>query len=321
MILQKRLLSIAVLLCCSLILSAQVSFKGKSDVNEEEFILFKNTITLFTLQYKDYTELEKFNEAIGKTWTVTPFLIIKPEELGKYAGKPGYSIFTYNGYLQSVGNTTVIRFFYSLSMPYFKKNGKQGDDITLGEIIIYPDNKTLFTALGNPFSFKGAKKREQEMISFLYNDAILYNWSPGMLKGYLKQLNDGILSRKERKVTFEIEDKSKLALLRKDTLYVPDYVKIKFNMFTMSEKVDEDKDQDLSEAYNYPVKFVPVKTLNELILRKDSNINYLVFTKSTTDKFISIYNSRSNELLYQNYTPISYNFKNSDLVKVKRLVK
>jgi len=321
MISTKKLLTVAVCLCYSLILSAQVTFKGKGDINDEEFSKFKNTITLFTLQYKDYTELEKFNEAIRTTWTVTPFLIIKPEELGKYIGKPGYSHFTFNGYMQSLGNTTVIRFFYALSMSYFKKSGKQGDDVTLGEITVYPDNKTLFTAIGNPFNFKGAKKREEEMISFLYNNALLYNWSPGMLKGYLKQLNEGILSRKERKMFFEMEDKTRLASLAKDTLYVPDYVKVRFNMFTMSEKVDEGKDQDLSEAYNYPIKFVPVKTLNELILKKGSNINYLVFTKSSSDKFISIYNSYSNEMLYQNYTPISYNFKNSDLGKIKRLIK
>ncbi|QIL38936.1 hypothetical protein G7074_06355 [Pedobacter sp. HDW13] len=317
----KKLLIIAVCLCYSLSLAAQVTFKGKSDINDEELKTFKNTITLFTLQYKDYTELENFNEAIKTTWTVTPFLIIKPEELGKYIGKPGYSLFTFNGYIQSSGNTTVIRFFYSLTMPYFKKNGKQGDDINLGDITVYPDNKTLFAAIGNPFSFKGAKKREEEMISFLYNNALLYNWSPGMLKGYLKQLNEGIISRKERKMFFEMEDKTKLTSLAKDTLYVPDYVKIKFNMFTMSEKVDEDKDQDLSEAYNYPVKFVPVKTLNELILKKGSNVNYLVFTKSSSDKFISIYNSYSSEMLYQNYTPISFNFKNSDLTKIRRLIK
>lgn len=321
MISTKKLLIVAVCLCYSLVLSAQVTFKGKGDINEEEFSTFKNTITLFTLQYKDYTELEKFNEAIKTTWTATPFLIIKPEELGKYIGKPGYSMFTFNGYKQSSGNTTVIRFFYSLSMPYFKKNGKQGDDITLGEITVYPDNKTLFAAVGNPFSFKSAKNREQEMISFLYNNALLYNWSPGMLKGYLKQLNEGILSRKERKMFFEMDDKAKLAALAKDTLYVPDYVKIKFNMFTMSETVEEGKDENLSEAYNYPIKFVPVKTLNELILRKGSNINYLVFTKSSSDKFISIYNSYTNDMLYQNYTPISYNFKNSDLGKIRRLIK
>ena len=317
----KKLLLIAVCLFYSLTIFAQVTFKGKGDINEEEFTTFKNTITLFTLQYKDYNELEKYNEAIRTTWNVTPFLIIKPDELSKYAGKPGYSFFDFNGYIQSVGNTTVVRFFYSLKMPYFKKSGKQGDDITLGEITVYPDNKTLFAAIGSPFSFKGAKRKAEEMISFLYNDAILYNWSPGMLKGYLKQLNNGILSRKERKLFFEMEEKTKLAALTKDTLYVPDYVKLRFNMFTASEKVDEEKGENLSEAYNYPIKFVPVKTLNELILKKGSNINYLVFTKSSSDKFISVYNSYSNEMLYQNYTPISYNFKNSDLNKLRKLIK
>lgn len=321
MISTKKLLATAVLLCYSFILTAQVTFQGKGDINDEEFAKFKNTITLFTLQYKDYTELENYNEAIRKTWTVTPFLIIKPDELGKYLGKPGYSVFTFNGYIQSNGHNVIIRFFYSLNMPHFKKNGKQGNDVLIGEITIYPDNKTLFTAVGNPFDFRGSKKRNEEMISFLYNDAILYNWSPGMLKGYLKQLNDGILSRKDRKMFFEVDDKSKLAHLAKDTLYIPDYVKIKYSMFTMSEKVDDDKDEDLSVAYTYPVKFVPVKTLNELILKKNSNINYLVFTKSSSDKFISIYNSRSNELLYQNYISLSFNFKNSDLGKIRRLIK
>lgn len=321
MFLIKKLLVITIFIMVSFSANSQVTFYPK-DVGEETMTTFKNTITLFSLQYKDYTELEKFNQAIASVWTITPFLIIKPEELDNYIQKRGYSYFSFNGFRQSNGKVTIVRFFYSLFLPTFKKNGKQGTAEELADVVIYPDNKVLYKAVGKPFSFGNTNENKTgDMISFLYNDANLYNWSPGMLKAYLKQINDGLLTKKNRKSTFEMEDKVKLASLLKDTLYVPEYVKIRFNMFTMAEKVDEEKDESLAEAYRFRIKFLSTKELNELILKKGSNINYLVYTKSSADKTVSIYNSATNELLYQTYSAISYNFNNGDLKKIRNLIK
>ncbi|TDG35397.1 hypothetical protein EZJ43_13950 [Pedobacter changchengzhani] len=316
----KKLIVIAIYIFSYFSSKSQVTFYPK-DAGEEKMATFKSTITLFSLQYKDYTELEKFNQAIASVWTITPFLIIKPDELSKYIDKPGYTYFAFSGFKETNGKTTVIRFFYALDLPTFKKNGKKGSNVNFGNVLIYPDDKTLYQTVGNTFKFGGSKTKDVDMITFLYTDAILYNWSPGVLRAYLKQINDGLLTKKNRKNTFEMENKMKLASLLKDTLYVPEYVKLRFSMFTMSEKVDEEKDESLAEAYKLPIKFVSTKELNELILKKGSNINYLVYTKSTTDKVVTIYNSASNELLYQAYSAISYNFNAKDLRKIRNLIK
>ncbi len=281
----------------------------------------KKTTTLFTLPYKEYTHIDDYNKAIQSVWTITPFKIIRPEEMEDYMGKGDYSFFSFGGYVTSsrsgaASDPSSMHISYDLWQPV--KGSKSKQDY-FARIIIYPDNQTFFTAMRNINRRKS--DYSAKMLSFIYNDAVLYNWGAGLLKGYLKKVNDHLSAKDERGPFSEETDKQSLSNLGSDTLYVPDYVFIKFNMFSGGEKKDEDvEEEDLKKAYPHPVRIVSGAELHDLILNSPRKINYLVYIKSSTDKYINVYSS-DGRMLYANYTPLSYNFKNKDLAKIAKFAR
>jgi len=281
---------------------------------------FKKTTTLFTLPFKDYDQVKVFEQAISAVWTITPFRVIRPDEMNEYLNKEGYSIFSFGGYLSQrqggLANPSNMHLAYDLWMPEQKKNGNIKQNY-FARILIYPDNQTFFAAMKNA----GKKNADysRQMISFIYNDAVIYNWGPGFLKGYLYTVNKRLSENEERGPYSEEEDEKALKLLKTDTLYVPEYVRVKYNPFTGAENEDEDKDSDeIKDAYPFPLKFVSDKELNDLILDKGRSVRYLVYTRSSTDKYINVFDSGSGRLLYARYGKLSYNFKNKDLAKLAK---
>lgn len=290
-------------------------------ISEDDLAALKKTTTLFTLPYKDYKQQQQFEEAIAAVWTITPFRIIKPDEMGQYIKQEGYSVFSFGGFMTTHGgsapSSSNMHLAYDLWLPEVKKNGNVKQQY-FARILIYPDNETFFTAMRN--SGRKGSDFSSKMLSFLYNDAVIYNWSAGLLKGYLKKVNDHLAKRDERGPFTEEEDKQALSALKRDTLYVPDYVRVKFNMFTGAETADDDADDDLKKAYPFPVKIVTKEQLDALLLQKDKSVKYLVYVKSSTDKYINVYDSGSGKMLYARYVKLSYNFKNKDLGKLAKVV-
>lgn len=291
-------------------------------ISKDEMAALKQATTLFTLPYKDYKQQQEFEEAIKSVWTITPFRIIKPDEMGQYMKQGGYAIFSFGGFMTTHGgsapSTTNMHLAYDLWMPEVKKNGNIKQHY-FSRILIYPDNETFFTAMRN----KGKRNDDfsAKMITYLYNDAIIYNWSAGLLSGYLKEVNDHLLQDDERGPFTEETDRKALSRLKNDTLYVPDYVNVKFNMFNGAEAADDDgADEDMKQAYPFPVKLVSSAKLNELILDRNKPIKYLVYVKSSTDKYINVYDSGTGGLLYARYVKLSYNFKNKDLGKLAKTI-
>ncbi|MFD2635974.1 hypothetical protein [Pedobacter mendelii] len=111
----KQYLIIAILIMTSAIAKAQVSYFGEEVSNSGKIEVLKKTTTLFTLQYADYAEKEKFAEAIKKTWTITPFKIIKPEELAGYDTLQNYSFFILTHLLKKQIQLPIIILFMNLN--------------------------------------------------------------------------------------------------------------------------------------------------------------------------------------------------------------
>jgi len=288
-------------------------------ISKTDMEALKKTTTLFTLQYKNYNDKVAYEKAIQSVWTLTPFRIIRPDEMGEYVDKSEYSFFSFGGFVKTGGsaNMTSIHIAYDLWMPEVKKNGKVNQTY-FARVQVYPDNKTIFTVYQSKY-----QKRSDfsaNILSFIYNDALLYSWGPGYLKGYLKMVNDRLQEKEERGPFTELVDKPALASLKADTLYIPDYVKVKFNMFTGSEKEDEEADDNLKDAYPFPVRYISDGELNDKILNGEQPVKYLVYIKSSTDKFVNIYDSKTNKLIYAQYTAASYNFKNKDLKKLAKAI-
>lgn len=103
--------------------------KGAPGISEAEISKFKKSTTYFVLRDRDYVDLSVFEAAITKVWTVTPFKIIRPEEMKKL-DKQTSSFFYFGSMMtkqQGKNNTTSYypHFSYDLYMLSTNKNGAE----------------------------------------------------------------------------------------------------------------------------------------------------------------------------------------------------
>lgn len=285
-------------------------------IGKTEMVDFKKSTTIFTLQFKDFDHIEDFQKAIAKVWTVTPFKIVKPDEIGNYM-KEGYSIFMYGSIVAMKNGQVVSTHLYDeLWLPHVKKNGKVKKEF-LARITLFPDFDAMKEGSRGFGMFDGKARREKE--NYLYNDAHFYNWNAGFLMGYLKTVNDGLANWEGRGPFSEMTDKAAMAQLKTDTLYIPDYIFTKFNMFTGAEKENDDhSDSDLKDYYPYPIKVLPAEELSQMILNSKKPIKYLTYIKSSTDKFLNIFDSQTEKMIFSRYIKVSYNFKSKDMKRIAK---
>jgi hypothetical protein len=202
---------------------------------------------------------------------------------------------------------TNTHFYLELWTPdekYFKETKKQKpfgekNKIQVAKIELYTDYETL--------------QQPDLLFSSDYDGyGHIRNWGPGLLKNYIQNLMT-LLNKAEKKGLFStIYNEKEMEKLKTSTLYVPDYVLIKFNMFTGDESKLH-KEEDLFEDYKLPYKLLSTKKLNERILNDQAGFYYLAYVKGSTDKFVSIINSLTGEMIYSEYTPVKYNLKSGDL--------
>lgn len=284
-------------------------------LSPKDFTRLKATTTLFVLQESDFEHLDDFEQAIKRVWTVTPFKIIHYNEIGKYAINPSCSIFSFDAFVVFRNNSTNTHISYCLWMGSENKRGKFSQD-QFARIMVHPDWATTEESMRLTMK----EKSQSRFNDYLYQKANFSNWGAGFLTGYLGVINNLIKAEELQGVYTEANKKEELRALKSDTLYIPDYVNIHFNKFNGKETLNEDKDEEsFSASYKSPIKILSTSELNRLILENSRPISYLVYTRSSTDKFVSIY-STANGLVYSNYTPMSYNFKGKDLRGIAKFV-
>ena len=295
--------------------------KGPGKIKASELAKFKKTTTYFILQKKDYDNVEAFKNAIAKVWTVTPFKIITANEMNKLDYEKS-SIFFFGGFnkVREGKSTTQIHthLSYDLFMLKANKRGKLSQKI-FGKFMLHLDSKAYFYV--SKFAYASNKKFSNKVITYLYEEASMSNWSPTMIAGYLKQINDGLQKEELRSVFKEHSDKEALSALKNNTLYIPNYVTIKFNKFTGAEKDKDDDDEELKAVYPYDVQYITMEALEEKVAASNQPIYYLSYVKSSTDKYISVFNSKTGAMLCTDYVPVSYNFKFKDLKRIKSKIK
>ncbi|MFW0715744.1 hypothetical protein [Pedobacter sp. N23S346] len=295
---------------------AQTSYFGNVHLVADKLEAFKKTTTLFTLPYADYKELDKFEEAIKNSWTITPYKIIKPEELANYQTSPDYSFFYLDTYTDQVDTIVNQNLVYGLKMISPTEKPKQMQETTLATITLFPDAVSNLQIAW--VTEQGGSKRavKSKQLGILYNHSKFLNWSAGLLTGYLKQINDGLLLKQTRGLDYQFYNKIRVPELVEETLYIPEYVREVFS----SQPVTLEQ-APVEERYRYKFKFVTNAVLDSLILKKGSSIKYLVYTKRSNDKIISIYDSKDGLLIYQMFSFQSPNFSMNDLNNIKKTIK
>ncbi|MNU19037.1 hypothetical protein D3C71_72530 [compost metagenome] len=301
-------------------IGSSITSAGPGKISKEEMVKFKQSTTYFILQERDYERLEDFQTAIAKVWTVTPFKIIKQEEM-RSLDKRKSSFFFFGGFvtIRRGQSTTTYNTHLSYDLYMLEANKKGNLEQQLfGKFMLHLDSESYKQTMRFATS---DKTFAQKITPYMYSEAEMQNWNPLMISGYLKVINDGLQQETLRSAFGESIDKEALKKLQTETLYIPDYVNTKFNMFNMDEKDTEEDMDDLKSAYPFPAKYVSTAALSTIAAQHPEGIWYLSYIKSSTDKYVGIFNSKTGEMIMNFYVPVSYNFKMKDLKRVAAKVK
>lgn len=312
----KHLILVLLIISCSVRSLSQISVTNIGELDK----IKSGTMYVAMNDPQDSTSLE-YIEIFRNYWSLSEIQFIKYVEISNYISENS-SFFTMGGYetnsqfqtLYANGsskygidmtNTHLYLELWTCNRSYFDKenlkerNFSDRDKIQVARIEFFTD----FETLSSP---------ENLFDSEYDGEGHIRNWSAGLLKNYLQNLNQLLQNSTERGLFDESINKVELNKLKKTTLYVPNYVLTKFNAFTGDES-KQHSEKKLFKHYPNKYQIITMDDLNDIILSEDKSIYYLIYVKSSTDKFITVINSSSGEMIYSKYTPVSYNIKGSDI--------
>jgi len=293
-----------------------------SDIGNIEEI--KNGVTYIAMKDPLSEKAKAFVEVYKTNWNFSKIEFIKYSEIEKYLA-PNNSFLTIGGYETersftdlttgmpsklgiNYSNTHLYLEFWYCNEKYFKKEKSKRElknkyKNQIARIELFTD----FSTLSNP----------KQIYSVDYDgNGHIYNWSPGILKNYLQFLCKFLDKKEERKLFDEIIDKEKIGLLQDQKLYVPSYTLTKFNKFTGDESKKHDE-ADIYGDYKFKYELISTEKLNEKIQTSSESFYYLIYIKSSTDKYVSIIDSKSGDMIYSVYKPVEYNIKSKDIKKLQ----
>ncbi len=313
------IITVAITLLAALPLTAQFQ------LSEVEYLdKVKNGTTYIAMRDTGSIKSREYKDIFIKYWTYTKFKFINYSDISDYLAE-GNSFLSIGGYetttqmstLYSNGTskeginysiTHIYLEFWTPSDKYLNRKKKSdpfesSDKALIGRIDLFTD----FPTLNSP---KNIYKEDYDC------GGHVRNWGVGYLKNYLQVFTTLLKAGVERKLYDASSDPVKLKTLKTQTLYVPDYVLTKFNKFTGDES-DRHTESEIFEDYAYKHEMVTNEKLNQMIMTSDEKpFYYLIYVKSSTDKFITVMNSATGEFIYTDYTPASYNISSKDLKKL-----
>lgn len=290
---------------------------------------FRNTTTVFYIQAGDADRKAEFETALRSVWTITPFIVATPDEMGQYDDGHKYSEAGFGGYIvqrtsRSGMVTTNTHLSYDFEITDYNKKGKESGRTLLARFLLSPDDRTLMQSR----FMAPSRMQRREMTRTLYTTSVFSNWGPGYLRSYAKVINDALLAKTRRRIFSGLKDDA-LAAVARDTLFLPISLKNRYSGLTGIEReaeADDDDDDDkgakddMRSAYPFKAQFVDDETLQRRILTATKPVYYVTYVRSSADKHVAVFNGQTGQQLYAEYTPISYNFKAKDLRKVGKAI-
>lgn len=271
----------------------------------------RETKTLFLYRDSDEDDLELFKSSLREAWDYTELEFASYKEFSSNTYDEDYSFFTIGGLhktkTSSSGMVTENTYFYLTLWMLV-----DGEKKSFCRIELYPTFPTYQKAS------MYASRNKEKMMKSLYGESILHNWNIFSLKNALQFVNNKLEKSTEHWV-FNSEVYADLSVLTKETLYIPDYTLIKFSPMTGDESRTHSA-KKLMKNYPYNYEIVSVDELTDMIATTHQPFYYLSYIKSSTDKFISIVNSETGEVLYSNYSPVSYNIKSKDIKAITKAI-
>lgn len=282
--------------------------------NTSEVAKIKEGTTFIAMKDPASPKATAYVEAIKKAWTLSKVECIKYTDVEKNIA-PNNSFVTI-GANMTTSNSTLSSTETRIYLELWTTNGKytydpkkrrhfnQADKIVVATVELFAD----FYAQNNPSA----------LYKMDYDAAGHFkNWGAGILANYIQQLNILLNKGTETLAKTEIYNKEELKKMSAATLFIPDYVMIKFpkNSDDESKKYD---DKEIFDGFTQSYKVISLAELNDKVVSNPAPFYYLLFIKTPTEKFVTVTNSQSGEIIYSAYAGSAANFKSSDLKDLQK---
>jgi hypothetical protein len=299
-----------------LIILPAISFGQIAITNVSEIAKIKNGTTFFAMSNPASPKAATYVEAIKKNWTLSKVECIKYTEVEKNIA-PNNSFVTITANMTS-SNSTMASTETHIYLELWTTNGKytydpkkrkhfnQADKISLATIELFAD----FTAQNYPSS----------LYKMDYGaDGHLENWSAGILANYIQQMTILLNKGEIREAKTVFYNKEELKKLTSETLFLPDYVMTKFSK-NADDESKKFETKEIFDGYNLTYKLLSLEELNDKIVNNPTPFYYLLFIKTKDEKFVTVTNSKTGEIIYTEYSGSPSNFKSSDLKELQKAV-
>ncbi|WP_284650868.1 hypothetical protein [Flavobacterium terrisoli] len=284
--------------------------------NTAEVAKIKQGTTFFAMKDPASPKDVAFVEAIKKAWTLSKVECIKYTDVEKNIA-PNNSFVTIGANMTTSNSTTAAtetRIYLELWTtngkytydPKKRRHFNQTDKIVVATIELFGD----FYAQNNPSA----------LYKMDYDAAGHFkNWGTGVLSNYIQQLNLLLDKGTETLAKTEISNKEEIKKMSTSTLFIPDYAMIKFSKNSDDESKKYD-DKEIFDGFSQSYKVLPLAELNDKILTNAMPFYYLLFIKTPAEKFVTVTNSQSGEIIYSAYSGSAANFKSADLKELQKAV-
>lgn len=297
------------------------TYFGFKEFKKNECNLIKSKTTVFVFEDFNTTDI---NKILSEIWTLNNYIVIDAKDFNsreeefrndKYAIFKGIfnkdTRFNTNSQSSTTGTAPVSTSVYvGLSYYYFTAKKSKGDK---------PEYLKEFVS--KIYLSPSLEFGEQVRATNTYTDLKqgIYNYKLGYLKNYLQIINTTISNEGAINAFENYCDKEKIKELKTKTLYVPEYIKTKFQMITTTSK--EINIEELFKNYDFKYELISSEDLNEKILNKQEEFYYLSYVNSQGIKFVNVTNGKTGDLIYRDYNTSSNNIQSSDIKQINSKIK
>lgn len=296
-------------------------------------------------------------QAIRASWNVTPVKVISVNQLDANLIVPGnifvnpmqYTIVTQNdrgggNYGEAIYNDYYYLNFWTVEKEYNPKKDIRDNMymICRAELFMKMINqmtsdfkKFEITAPNKSIFLYQQRKGLRETTFDITSDKFGYDYVNGMsggIKNTFQEVNRLFKENKPHGFFDEVNAPGKLSMLKKDTLFIANIwfgsdgtifeqmqkEEVKFNKKLYDQSVQYIN--DLFKSYPYPYKLVSREELNARIIDGNNNMYYLNYIQSSADKFLSVVNGKTGEILYTSVEKRSYRLKTKDFENIAAAV-
>lgn len=284
--------------------------------NTAEITKIKTGTTFFAMKDPASPKAAAYVDAIKKNWTLSKVECIKYTDVEKNIA-PNNSFVTIGANMTSSNSTmenTETRIYLELwttngNYTYDSKKRKhfnQTDKISLATIELFAD----FTAQNYPSSLY---KMDYDASGHLEN------WSSGIVANYIQQVTILLNKGETREAKTAIYNKEEIKKLASETLFIPDYIMTKFSK-NADDESKKYEPKEIFDGFNLNYKLLSLGELNDKILNNSTPFYYLLFIKTINEKFVTVTNSKTGEIIYSEYSGSPSNFRSSDLKDLQKTV-